>query len=421
LVARRTGSDRRMLLTCADVCRRLPGLLEAFVHGKVSWSQVRTLVLQVMKLPRATDEQLDAALAELIVRNEAADPDRLGHLARYIHHDFGAGETDTDTEDGGDEVEEFLALQPRLDGSGGRFFGEAGPASFAVLENATNPGPPKVATGRRFGATTDPDTMRRVADTAGRRRLRRLIELLDHTCDADPAPDGEGDGGNADRGRTRPTLLVVADLDTLCNRNSLPARLLHHLAGGRMFLNAAAARRLVDQRGADLRTTILDDTGQVVGIGRKYRVPPGWLSEGLLPLHDTCSEPGCTTAALSCQTDHARPWHPTRPDDIGGRTDADNLAPLCRPANRTKESDGWTCTQTADGTRRWRHQRTGLTATTIPTGIRPHWLPHVTREPPGDPPRDPPRMTQIDHGETGTDPPGDPPGDPAADDAGLPF
>src|SRR5690606_27724660 len=134
----------------------------------------------------------------------------------------------------------------------------------------------------------------------------------------------------------------------------------------------------LDERGADLRTTIIDDTGAVVGIGRKHKVPPGWLSQGLLALHDTCSEPGCTVASLSCQSDHAIPWHPTRPGDIGGRTDADNLAPLCTSANRTKESDGWTCTQAADGTRRWRHARTGLAATTTPTGIRPRWLPHVT-------------------------------------------
>ena len=39
LVARRTGSDRRMLLTTAEVCRRLPALLEAFVQAKVSWGR----------------------------------------------------------------------------------------------------------------------------------------------------------------------------------------------------------------------------------------------------------------------------------------------------------------------------------------------------------------------------------------------
>jgi hypothetical protein len=171
-----------------------------------------------------------------------------------------------------------------------------------------------------------------------------------------------------------------------------------------MYLNAAAARRLIDQRGADLRTTILDDTGQVVGIGRRHRVPPGWLTDGLLALHDTCSEPGCTTAALSCQTDHARPWHPARPGDLPGRTDVDNLAPLCTSANRTKETDGWTCTQTADGTRTWRHQRSGLTATTIPTGTRPRWLTHVaSTDPPGDPPGEPPPRYPTD------------------DDPGLPF
>src|SRR5690554_5246286 len=45
LVARRTATDRRMLLICAEVCRRLPALLEAFVQGRLSWSQVRIFVL----------------------------------------------------------------------------------------------------------------------------------------------------------------------------------------------------------------------------------------------------------------------------------------------------------------------------------------------------------------------------------------
>jgi hypothetical protein len=74
---------------------------------------------------------------------------------------------------------------------------------------------------------------------------------------------------------------------------------------------------------------------------------------------------------------------------------------LCTSANRTKETDGWTCTQTADGTRTWRHQRTGLAATTTPTGTRPRWLTHVaSADPPGDPPDTVARTEQP-----GTDPP----------------
>ncbi|MFA9444953.1 DUF222 domain-containing protein [Egicoccus sp. AB-alg6-2] len=423
IVARRTGTDRRMLMTTADVCRRLPALLEAFVQGRVSWSQVRTLVLQVHRLPHADDEQLDTALAELIHRAEGGDADQLGQLARFIDHDFGdRGVSDNDRE--ASEPAEFLALQPRLDGTGGRFFGEAGPASFAILENATNPGPPEVATGRRFGQHADRDTTRQLAESAGRRRLTRLIDLLDHTCD--PGGGSEADGDNR---RSRPTLLVVADLDTLCDRDQTPARLLHHLAGGRMYLTSTAARRLVDQRGAELRTTILDDTGAVVGIGRKHRDPPGWLAEGLLALHDTCTEPGCTTASRSCQIDHAIAWHPARPGDLLGRTDADNLAPLCTSANRTKEADGWTCTQTADGTRRWRHPRTGLTTTTIPAGTRPPWLPAARppdrHEPRAGPDRHQPRAGPLDdrpRGSRSRPPPLDRPPDHADDPAApLPF
>ncbi|MFA9447069.1 DUF222 domain-containing protein [Egicoccus sp. AB-alg6-2] len=379
IVARRTGTDRRMLLTCAQVCRRLPGLLDALSQGRVSWSQLRTLVLQVDKLPRASDQQLDDALVQVIDQSETADPDRLGSLAAWLIADLAPSTT---PEPADSEPAEFLALQPRLDGSGGRFFDEAGPQAFAILENATNPGPPPVATGRRFGYAHDPDTSRHLAETTGRRRLARLIEQLD----------------TADRSNTRkvPTLLVVAELDTLCDRDQAPARLLHHLAGGRMLLDSAAARRLTDQRGADLRTIVIDDRGGVVGIGRQHRVPTGWLSHATLALHDTCTEPGCTTAALSCDLDHARPWHPTRPHDPPGPTDIDNLAPLCRPANRTKDTDGWHCTQTTNGTRTWHHPRSGLTVTTSPTSTRPRWLPRPRAEAPADAPDHRPRAGPID-------------------------
>ena len=116
---------------------------------------------------------------------------------------------------------------------------------------------------------------------------------------------------------------------------------------------------------------MVDDTGHVVGVGRQTRIPPGWLADAVLAVHDTCTEPGCTTAALACDLDHARPWHPARPDQTPGRTDIDNLAPLCRPANRTKETDGWTAIQTADGRRTWRHERTGLQIRTLPTTTPP--------------------------------------------------
>lgn len=110
-----------------------------------------------------------------------------------------------------------------------------------------------------------------------------------------------------------------------------------------MTLNSAAARRLIDERGAELRTVVLDDTGNVLGVGRRTSVAPGWLRDATLAIHDTCTEPGCLTAARACDLDHARPWQPTRPGDVPGRTDLHpnrrrrpHLAP---PANHARPAE----------------------------------------------------------------------------------
>ncbi len=229
-----------------------------------------------------------------------------------------------------------------------------------------------------------------------------------HRGEDDSRPDGSGhhdhgDGGGGGGGgvgrsgrvgdhpdlagwwaaqrRSRPQLIVRAELDTLLDRSQTPAALLTTLLGGQVTLTAHAARTLIDTRGADLRTIILDDTGAVVGIARRNRIPPGWLRDATLALHDTCSAPTCTTPALVCDTDHATPWHPARPDDPKGRTDIDQLAPLCRRDNAAKERDGWRATQQANGVRRWQHQASGYAMRTLPATWQP---PTPSSSPPPD-------------------------------------
>jgi hypothetical protein len=135
-------------------------------------------------------------------------------------------------------------------------------------------------------------------------------------------------------------------------------------------LTTAAARRLLDHRGAELRTVIVDH-GQVLGVGRASRVPPGWLRDATLAVHSTCTGPLCDRPALGADLDHARPWHPTHPDQLPGGTDVDNLGPLCGATNRTKEAAGWHARQHRDGQRTWTHPRTGLQITSLPTTWRP--------------------------------------------------
>jgi hypothetical protein len=371
IVGRRTGADRRMLLTTCEVLGRLPTLRHAFLdNATISWAQTRAVVLKVCRLPRHLDEAIDTALGPVVRGAAGADPDALGHAVTWALN----GLDPTPPGPSVAPTTQFFAMQPRLDGTGGRVWGEFDALGFATLDAALEL---PATTGRRtrtsFGADPHPESARSVARAAGAARATRLLELLEgHVATPTDPP--------APRATARPHLLVRLDLATLLDRDQLPAQLLTTLTGGRMWARATTIRDLVEARGAELRTIVLDDTGATVGVGRRTRIPPGWLTEATLALHDTCTAPGCQTAARRCHTDHAAPWHPTGPDRTPGHTDLDNLAPLCATHNHSKEPAGWTTAQDPNGARTWHHPRTGLTTRTLPAT----WRPPPTRPPPSD-------------------------------------
>jgi hypothetical protein len=429
MVGRRTGGDVRMLLTTARLFVRLPSLAAAFGGGELSWSQVRSIVLAAERLPRQLDDKVDAAVAEGVAGTGGAQPDDVTRVIRWMLTSLDPRQVDADQRQA--ECEEYLAMQPNLDGTGGRFHGVASGANWATLDAVLNPPLPATTGALRDGFAGD-RTVHREDDgrpgaairQAGKARLERLVDLLDPYLEggggvplavadgagrgggargagvaagsrgaagsagapgsvgaAGCAGDGDGAGGPAGsgaagsrrrrRGRSRPQLILRAELDSLLDREQTPAKLLTTLLGGQVTVTARTARRMIDERGADLTTVILDDTGSVVGVARNRRIAPDWLRTATLALHDTCAAPTCDTAARVCDIDHATPFHPARPGDPPGRTDIDQLAPLCRRDNTAKEPDGWTATQRADGTRRWTHLRSGITTRTLPATWRP--------------------------------------------------
>ncbi len=83
-------------------------------------------------------------------------------------------------------------------------------------------------------------------------------------------------------------------------------------------------------------------TGRLLDRGRRRYQVTGALRGFLVARDGTCRFPGCPRRAARCDIDHAHPW------DDGGRTDRDNLAPLCRRHHQLKTHGGWDITQTAD-------------------------------------------------------------------------
>ena len=124
---------------------------------------------------------------------------------------------------------------------------------------------------------------------------------------ARPAGDGSGPDDTA-RPAPRPLLLATVELEALLDQTRTPGWLLHTLAGGRMKVSTSTLQRLVDERGADLRTIVLDDAGEVVGVGRRTKVPPRWLREAIWVRDTAVRDPDGTTPVRRADLDHIVPW-----------------------------------------------------------------------------------------------------------------
>ena len=372
-LAGRTRSDRQMLATAAQACRRLPGVHGAFRAGRISWAQLRAIALRIQRLPREHDDQIDDELTRAIeAAGQQPDPDSLLHVISQVLavHERPAGDGQPEQAPAAD----FLAMQPRLDGSGGTLYGDFGPQGFAAIDTRLAPDKPDGPARDGFGHDTTPEQGQRVGRQLAQSRAQKLIDLCTRHDDGTPTPA---------------SYVVRVDVETLLQlAPDRAAALLTTTTGGAMWLAADTARHLAEVHGATLRLIVHDDQ-RIVGVGRRTEKVPGWLTEATLAIHDTCTAPGCNVAARVCDTDHARPY------SRNGATDIDNLAPLCATDNRTKEPDGWHCHQHPDGRRTWTHKASGLTTTTLPAT----WTPpdgDDDRAPPHAGDRDPPSISNGD-------------------------
>jgi hypothetical protein len=373
IVCRQTRMDRRLLLRLGRLLGRFPALAAGVGGGRVSFAQLRGVGIVLRQAPPAIDAELDGLIGRLLEQLQGADPDVLVDQLRQAIVELAplAAAEVTDT------VTNRLVLQPNLAGTGGRFAGELDTLGLAILDEATAPTRDQL---------DHPDGM------AGARADNLLTRLAGHPGGEVGDPDGDatdtaGDAGVGDGvgvsgvagrrvqagGLLAPVkLLARVQLETL---GQLPAELLTRLTGGQLKLTAQAAKYLCDQQQVALRLVVIDE-GEVVGVGRQTRQPPGWLADVVAAVHDTCTEPLCQRPARTAELDHADPWWPESPHAPYGTTDADNLGPLCGTTNRTPGRGGWQPTQTGDGRRTWTHPRTGLSITTVPTTWRPAgWRP----------------------------------------------
>jgi hypothetical protein len=104
----------------------------------------------------------------------------------------------------------------------------------------------------------------------------------------------------------------------------------------------AAVRRLACD--ADLIPVVLDGHGHTLDVGRARRTATPAQRTALRAMYRTCGHPHCTVRFGDCEIHHVTPWHPT------GRSDLDNLLPLCGQHHHLVHEGGWRLTLDPDRT-----------------------------------------------------------------------
>ncbi|WP_433675196.1 DUF222 domain-containing protein [Microbacterium gorillae] len=141
---------------------------------------------------------------------------------------------------------------------------------------------------------------------------------------------------NSALGSIRATIAVTIPVLTLAGRSDDGAEL-----DGAIPIDADTARILAGGEPGFDRVLTHPITGAVLATDR-YR-PTAQMKRFLTHRDQHCRHPGCRVPIRNTDIDHNEEWAD------GGKTDINNLAPLCRRHHTLKTSAGWKITPHADG------------------------------------------------------------------------
>lgn len=335
-------SVQRQLSDAATIVQRFPATLDALATGRISRAHLSVIVEAGVAIEGA---EARAAYERLVIERAAVEtPGRLRPIARHLAEHVQPRSIDerhaaarmqrrvtvTDLDDG---MAELLAILPATLARG--IHDRLTQAARAVMTDAA--------------ASEDPRSIDEI----------RADLLCDLTLTGLPAV--HGGGLDAIAGSVQITVPVLS--------------LLGHEAGAAFLvghgpIDLDTAKRLTAGAAGWDRVLTHPITGAVLSVDR-YR-PTEKLRRLLRARDETCRFPGCRMSALRADLDH------THDAALGGATEFENLAHLCRRHHVLKHASPWTVRQLGDGLLEW----------TSPTGRtyvdRP--APTLRFVPDGDPP-----------------------------------
>jgi hypothetical protein len=158
---------------------------------------------------------------------------------------------------------------------------------------------------------------------------------------------GRGDSPAFKYRGTRPTVLVTVPAMTLLGRGDASGGTESGSIEGYGPIDPVTARQIASFSKTFRRILTDPVTGIVLAFDRKrYRIPKD-LRTWLRVRDGTCRFPGCNRRAGPCEIDHTQDWA------LGGTTNHDNLAHLCKKHHTIKGASNWRVVQLGGGRLRW--------------------------------------------------------------------
>lgn len=187
----------------------------------------------------------------------------------------------------------------------------------------------------KFCASLDPERYEALTTAVDQRVVAMAAEVGESVCkSANLAAQALVDlvVGSASRGggSRLPAVTVIVDSQTLATG-------MHHgsicqTENGQTLAAESVARLCCD---AVLRRVTVDGKGLPIDVGRKHRTATKAQWAALKATHTGCAWDGCTAPLHWCQAHHILEW------EQGGRTDFDNLIPLCAQHHHRVHEGQW--------------------------------------------------------------------------------
>lgn len=309
-----SGSTARKERDRSRIANAIPKLGTALDQGTIGGEHLDAVASAARRLDPDVRPLFDACAGDLVDRSDNTPVDtfrrQVQRLAERVVNDHGL--------EVAREQRAATSISMWQDKSGmGHLRGDFDPESFAALQTSIAR---QVAAMASAAASTDePVTKGKHLDALA------LLELVR--------------GSNAAAGRADVTVVVDGDTFT----NGPHDHSVRETVDGTRLAYETVRRLCCD---AIIRKVVLDHDGRPLDVGRQFRTATKRQWAAMRSIHSTCAWRTCDRPISWCQAHHITEW------EHGGRTDLDNLVPLCSRHHHAVHEGGWSIKLLPDRTLR---------------------------------------------------------------------